>query len=50
MVLADSEKNLLHLDSYVVYEKKHKVGHCHQLGLLLVVVCCQDIEASLKGM
>ena len=24
---------LLHLEKYVVYEKGHKVGHCHQLRL-----------------
>ena len=49
MVLADSQKQfLLHLESYLVYEKEHEVGHCYQLCLLLVVVCCQYIEASLK--
>ena len=28
---------LLHLESYLVYEKEHEVGHCYQLYLLLVV-------------
>ena len=38
MVLANSQKQfLLHLESYLVYEKEHKVGRCHQLSLLLVV-------------
>ena len=27
---------LLHLENYLVYERRHKVGHCHQLRLLLV--------------
>ena len=27
---------LLHIESYRVYDKGHKVGHCHQLCLLLV--------------
>ena len=26
---------MLHLESYLVYEKEHKVGHCHQSCLLL---------------
>ena len=48
MVLTDGQiPFLLHLESYLVYEKGYKVGHCHQLGLLLVH-CCQYIEASLK--
>ena len=51
MVLADSEKQLLlHLERYMIYEKEQEVGHCHQLCLLLVVFCCQYIEASLKRM
>ena len=29
---------LLHIESYLVYEKGHKVGHCHQLRLPLVHV------------
>ena len=38
MVLANSQKQfLLRLESYLVYEKEHEVGHCHQLCLLLVV-------------
>ena len=45
-----SETILLHLESYLVYEKEHEVGHCYQLCLLLVVVYCQHIEASLKRM
>ena len=39
MVLADRLKQfLLDLDSYLVYEKEHEVGHCHQYCLQLVVV------------
>ena len=29
---------LLHLEKYLVYEKGHTIGHCHQLRLLLVVL------------
>ena len=51
MVLADRLKQFpLHLESYLVYEKEHEVGHCHQLCLQLVVLLCQYIEASLKIM
>ena len=51
MLLAESKKQfLLHLESYLVYEKEHEVGHCHQSGLLLVVLRSQYIEASLKRM
>ena len=38
-----SKQFLLHLESYLVYEKEHEVGHCHQLCLLLVVFGCQFI-------
>ena len=32
MVLADRlKKFLLQLESYLVYEKEHEVGHCHQI-------------------
>ena len=49
--LADRLKQfLLYLEIYLVYEKEHEVGHCHQLCLQLVVFCCQYIEASLKIM
>ena len=35
MILADGLiAFLLHLESYLVYEKGHKVVHCHQLRLL----------------
>ena len=37
MVLADRLKQLLQLESYVVYEKEHEVGHFHQICLQLVV-------------
>ena len=38
MVLADHLKQfLLHLESYLVYEKEHEFGHCHQLCLQMVV-------------
>ena len=51
MVLADRLKQfLLHLESYVVYEKQHEVGYCHQLCLQLVDFLGQHIEASLKIM
>ena len=50
MVLADHLKHfLLHLEIYVVYEKEHEVGHCHQLCLQLVFCCCQYIEQKLKN-
>ena len=36
MVLVDRLKQfLLRLESYLVYEKEHEVGHCHQLCLQL---------------
>ena len=39
MILANSQKQFqLHLESYMVYEKEHKVGHCHQLCSLLFFV------------
>ena len=45
MVLANSQKQfLLHLESYLVYEKEHKVGNCHQLRLLLVVFVFSTLE------
>ena len=49
MVLADRPKQfLLHLESYLVYEKEHKVGHCHQILLAAgSFFCCQYTEASL---
>ena len=38
LILADRLKQfLLHLESYLVYEKEHEVGLCHQLCLQLVV-------------
>ena len=50
MVLADRLKqSLLHLESNLVYEKEHEVGHCHQLCLQLFFLY-QYIEASLKIM
>ena len=46
MVLADSLKQfLLHLESYLVYEKEHEVG-MFAAGCFL----CQYIEANLKIM
>ena len=51
MILTESQiPFLLHLESYLVYEKGHQVGHCHQLCLLLVHFCCQYLEASLERM
>ena len=34
----------LHFECYLVYEKGNKVGHCHQLRLLLV-----DLLLSIAG-
>ena len=49
MVLADSEKQfLLHLERYMIYEKEHEVGHCHQLCLLLVVFVVSTLKQALK--
>ena len=49
MVLADNQKKfLLHLESYLVYEKEHEVGHCHQLCLLLVVFFFFFVVSTLK--
>ena len=49
MVLADRLKQfLLHLESYLVYEKVHKVGHCHQLCLQLVVFYVSTLKQALK--
>ena len=49
MVLADSLKQfLLHLESYLVYEKEHEVGHCHQLCLQLVVFDVSTFKQTLK--
>ena len=45
MVLANSQKQfLLQIESYPVYEKEHKVGHCHQLCLLLVVFVVSTLK------
>ena len=50
MVLADSHKQyLLHLDSYLVYEKEHEVGHCHQLCLQLVVFYVSTLKQALNN-
>ena len=49
MLLADSLKQfLLHLESYVVYEKEHDVGHCHQLCLQLVVFYVSTLKQALN--
>ena len=49
MVLADRLKQfLLHLESYLVYEKEHEVGHCHQLCLQLVVFVVSTLKQALK--
>ena len=39
---------LLHHESYLVYEKGHKVGHCHSLCLLLVQLLLPIPSASFK--
>ena len=47
--MADSQKQfLLHLESNLVYEKEHEVGHCYQLCLLLVVVAVSTLKQALK--
>ena len=49
MVLADRLKQfLLHFESYLVYEKEHEVGHCHQLCLQLVVFVVSTLKQALK--
>ena len=49
MVLADPLKQfLLHLESYIVYEKEHEVGHCHQLCLQLVVFDVSTLKQASK--
>ena len=49
MVLADCLKQfLLHLESYVVYEKEHEAGHCHQLCLQLVVFNVSTLKHVFK--
>ena len=49
MLLAEGQfPFLLHLESYLVYEKVHRAGHCHQLCFLLVHFCCHNLKASLK--
>ena len=49
MVLADGQKQfLLHLESYLVYDKEHEVGHCHQLCLILVVFVVISLKQSFK--
>ena len=50
MVLADRLKQfLLHLESYLVYEKEYEVGHCHQLCLQLVVFYVSTLKQALKN-
>ena len=39
---------LLHLESYVVYEKENEGGHCHQLCLQLVVFYVSTLKQALK--
>ena len=49
MVLADRLKQyLLHLESYLVYEKEHEVGHCHQVCLLLFFFVVSTLKQALK--
>ena len=49
MVLADRLiQFLLHLESYLVYEKEHEVGHCHQLYLQLVVFDVSTLKQALR--
>ena len=50
MVLADRLKQfLLHLESYLVYEKEHEFGHCHQLSLQLVVFVVSTLKQALNN-
>ena len=53
MVLADRLKQfLLHLEIYLVYEKEHEVGHCHQLcckpGVVSSILTGGSIDAGVK--
>ena len=49
MVLADRLKQfLLHLEIYLVYEKEHEVGHCHQLCLQLGFFYVRTLKQDLK--
>ena len=49
MVLADRLKQfLLHLESYLVYEKEHEVVYCHQLCLQLAVFDVSTLKQALK--
>ena len=49
MVLADCLKQfLLHLESYLVYEKEYEAGHCHQLCLQLVVLYVSTLKQAFK--
>ena len=49
MVLADRLKQfLLHLESYLVYEKEHEVGHCYQLCMQLFVFDVSTLKQALK--
>ena len=48
MVLAERQKQfLLNLESYLVYEKEHEVGNCHQC-LQLGVFVVSTLKQALK--
>ena len=50
MFLANSQKQFqLHLESYLVYEKEHKVGHCHQLCSLLFFLLLLLLSVHIKN-
>ena len=50
IVLADRLKQfLLHIESYLVYEKEHEVGHCDRLYLQLVVFYVSTLKQALKS-
>ena len=49
MVLADRLKQfLLHLEIYLVYEKEHEVGHCHQLCSRWLFFVVSTLKQALK--
>ena len=50
MVLADRQKQfLLHLESYLVFEKEYEVGHCYQLCLQRVVFYVSTLKQAFKS-
>ena len=49
MILADGQIPFLsHLGSYLVFEKEHKTGHCHQVFCYWLFFVVSTLEQSLK--